>query len=128
MMNDILCELINEGKVIVYLDDILIFTESLEEHWTIVKRVLEILEKNQLYLKPQKCDFEKMEIKYLGVIIGHNSMQMDLVKIKGIMEWPELQTGSSLPTNSSKCLSQGFSALQANFRRIKMLLDMTSAK
>lgn len=89
MMNDILRELINEGKVIVYLDDILIFTDSLEEHRTIVKRVLDILEKNQLYLKPQKCEFEREEIEYLGVIIGHNSMRMDPVKIRGIMEWPE---------------------------------------
>lgn len=89
MMNDILRELINEGKVIVYLDDILIFTDTLEEHRLIVKRVLEILERNQLYLKPQKCEFERSEVEYLGVIIGHNSMRMDPVKIRGITEWPE---------------------------------------
>jgi hypothetical protein len=89
MMNDILRELINEGKVIVHLDDILIFMDSLEEHRVIVKRVLDILEKNQLYLKPQKCEFERAEIEYLGIIIGHNTMRMDPVKIRGIMEWPE---------------------------------------
>ena len=69
MMNDILRELINEGHVVVYLDDILIFTETLEEHRKIVCRVLEILQKHKLFLKPEKCEFERTEIEYLGVII-----------------------------------------------------------
>src|SRR6201996_3364678 len=80
----LLRELVNEGHVVIYLDDILIFTETLEEHHRIVARVLEILEKNKLYLKPEKCDFDKKEIEYLGVIISHNSMRMDPVKIAGI--------------------------------------------
>jgi hypothetical protein len=74
--------------VIVYLDDILIYTETLEQHRQIVQRVLETLEKHKLFLKPEKCDFEKIKIKCLGVIISHNSMWMDPAKIKGIMEWP----------------------------------------
>jgi hypothetical protein len=77
MMNDILRDLINEGKVIVYLDDILIFTEDLEEHQRLVRRVLQVLQENRLYLKLEKCDFEKTEIEYLGVIISYNSMKMD---------------------------------------------------
>jgi UTP-glucose-1-phosphate uridylyltransferase len=88
-MNNILQDLINEGKVIVYLDDILIFTEDLEEHQAIVKQVLQTLQDNQLYLKPQKCEFEHTEIEYLGVIILHNSMKMNPVKIHRVMEWPE---------------------------------------
>jgi hypothetical protein len=92
MMNDILRDLINEEKVIVYLDNILIFTEDLEEHRQLVHRVLQVLQDNQLYLKLEKCDFKKTEIKYLGVIISHNSMKMDPVKIKGVMEWPEPST------------------------------------
>jgi hypothetical protein len=92
MMNDILRDLINEGKVIVYLDDILIFTEDFEEHRRLVCRVLQVLQDNRLYLKPEKCDFEKTEIEYLGFIISHNSMKMDPVKIKGVMEWPEPST------------------------------------
>ena len=54
MMNDILRELINEGKVIVYLDDILISTDNLEEHRALTKRVLKILQDNKLFLKPEK--------------------------------------------------------------------------
>jgi hypothetical protein len=79
MMNDILKELIDEGKVLVYLDDILIFTEDLDKHRRLVKRVLAKLEENKLFLKPEKCDFEKTEVEYLGVIISQNSVQMDPV-------------------------------------------------
>jgi hypothetical protein len=89
MMNDILKELIDEGKVLVYLDDILIFTKDLDEHRRLVKRVLAKLEEHKLFLKPEKCDFEKTEVEYLGVIISEDSVRMDPVKVKGIMEWPE---------------------------------------
>jgi len=54
MMNDIFRNLVEEGVVSVYMDDILIFTKTLEEHRSVVKRVLQILEENNLYLKPEK--------------------------------------------------------------------------
>ena len=92
MMNDILRELILEGKVVVYLDDILIFTKDLNEHRRLVKRVLALLEKNKLFLKPEKCDFEKEVIEYLGVIISENHVAMDPIKIRGIMDWPVPRT------------------------------------
>jgi hypothetical protein len=50
--------------------------------------VLDKLEKHDLYLKPKKCKFEKEEIKYLGVIVGQNKIQMDPGKLKGIVDWP----------------------------------------
>jgi hypothetical protein len=52
---------------------------------------LDKLEKHDLYLKPEKCKFEKEEIKYLGVIIERNKIQMDPGKLKGIADWPILQ-------------------------------------
>ena len=65
MMDNIFKDLISEGVVMVYLDDILIFTETLEEHWNIARCVLELLEKHKLYLHSDKCEFEKTTIKYL---------------------------------------------------------------
>jgi len=91
-------DLISEGMVVVYLDDILIFTETLEEHRKIPHRVLELLEKHKLYLRSDKCEFEKTTIKYLGVIISHNSVAMDPVKITGVTEWPA-------PTNKKEVQS-----------------------
>jgi len=76
MMDDIFEDLISEGVVVVYLDDILIFTETLEEHRKVTRCVLELLEKHKLYLRPDKCEFEKTTVEYLGVIISHNSVSM----------------------------------------------------
>ena len=58
MMNDIFQDLITEGVVCVYLDDILIFTKTIEEHRRVTRRVMDILRKHQLYLRPEKCEFE----------------------------------------------------------------------
>ena len=98
MMDNIFKDLISEGVVVVYLDDILIFMETLEEHRKITRRVLELLEKHKLYLRSDKCEFEKTTIKYLGVIISHNSITMDPVKIAGVTEWPA-------PTNKKEVQS-----------------------
>jgi len=88
MMDDIFDDLIMEGVVVVYLDDILIFTETLEEHRRVTWRVMELLRKNNLFLKVEKCEFENTEVEYLGVIIYQNSVKMDLVKVAGVTEWP----------------------------------------
>jgi hypothetical protein len=89
MMNELFMELIDEGVVIVYIDDILIYTETLEEHRKVVRRVLQILEKNHLYLKAEKCEFEKEKVEYLGLIISHGRIEMDPVKVEGVSKWPE---------------------------------------
>ncbi len=88
MMNDIFHDLIGEGKVTIYLDDILIFSKNLNEHQQIVKRVLQCLWENKLFLKAEKCEFKVLETEYLGVMISENSICMDPIKIAGIAEWP----------------------------------------
>ncbi len=88
MMNDIFRDLIGEGKVTIYLDDILIFSKNLQDHRQIVKRILQRLREHKLFLKAEKCEFEVLETEYLGVIISENSVRMDPVKIAGIAEWP----------------------------------------
>jgi transposase InsO family protein len=88
MMNDIFQDLIMEGVVCVYLDDILIFTKTIEEHRQVVRRVLDRLREHKLYLRADKCEFEKTRIEYLGLIISHNSVEMDPVKVAGVAQWP----------------------------------------
>ena len=97
IMDDIFKELISEG-VVMYLDDILIFTDTLEEHQLVTWCVIELMAKHKLYLKLDKCEFEQTTVEYLRVIISHNSVSMDPVKITGVQEWPE-------PTNKKEVQS-----------------------
>ena len=89
MMNDIFTDMISEGVVVVYLDDILIFTKDLDEHRRITQRVLGRLAEHELYLRPEKCEFEKTRIEYLGLVISENRVEMDPIKVAGVAEWPE---------------------------------------
>ena len=73
-MNSIFGDLIAEGKVAVYLDDILIFTSTKEKHWEITREVLRRLEEYDLYLRPEKCEFKKEEIEYLGLVIRYGEV------------------------------------------------------
>jgi hypothetical protein len=88
MMNEIFQDLITEGIISVYLDDILIFANSMEEHRWITHLVLDRMREHKLHLQPEKCEFEQTRIEYLGVIISHNKVEMDPVKIAGVVDWP----------------------------------------
>jgi len=88
IMNDIFQTLIAEGIVVVYLDDILIFTETEEEHEQAVRRVLEVLVEHKLFLRPEKCEFHWKRIEYLGLVISENKAEMDPVKVAGVCNWP----------------------------------------
>src|SRR3954462_5990637 len=89
MMNDLLRDLVDKGKVIVYIDDIMIFTVMIEEHHRIVREVLQVLKDNQLFLKAEKCTFEALEVEYLGLLVSEGQVHMDLIKVKGVADWPK---------------------------------------
>ena len=77
------------GDVIIYMDDILIATKgSLREHREKVAQILQKLEDNDLFLKPEKCKFHRKQVDYLGVIVGNGRVKMDPVKVQGITDWP----------------------------------------
>jgi len=86
MMNDIFRTLIAKGIVVVYLDDILIFTRTEEEHERAVQRVLEVLAEHKSFLHPEKCEFHRKEIKYLGLVILENKVAMDPVKVARVCD------------------------------------------
>lgn len=116
IMNDIFRELVMGGVVVVYLDDILIFTKTLEEHWSVVWQVMEILQKHQLFLKLEKCEFKQTCIEYLGLIVSENSVKIDTIKVAGVREWPVPKTKTELQsflgfTNFYRWFIRDFSAL-----------------
>lgn len=88
LMDDIFKDLIITGKVTIYLDDILIYSSDPKEHQSVTREVLKCLRDNDLYVKPEKCEFDKDRIEYLGLVISHNKVEMDPVKVKAIEEWP----------------------------------------
>jgi hypothetical protein len=88
MMNDIFKDLVNQNIVIVYIDDILIYTESKEKHNKIVAEVLKRLEDNDLYVKPEKCEWEMETVKFLGMVLSFNGIEMQKEKTQTIFDWP----------------------------------------
>jgi len=88
-MNEILRDLINEGKVAVFVNDILVGTEMEEEHDEIVKEILKRLEENDLYVKPEKCVWKTKKIGFLGVVIGPNRIEIEAEKVERVLGWPE---------------------------------------
>jgi len=89
MMNEILRDMINKGKVAAFVDNVLVGTEMEEGHDEIVEEVLKRLEENNLYVKPEKCVWKVRKIGFLGVIIGPNGIEMEKEKIDEVLSWPE---------------------------------------
>ena len=88
MMNNLLRDLVVEEKVAVFIDDIMVATETEEGHDEIVEEVLRRLEENDLFVKPEKCVWKVREVEFLGVIIGKDGVRMKKEKVQGVIEWP----------------------------------------
>ena len=74
--------------VVVYLDDILIFSKNQQEHLQHVEEVLRILKEEKLFCKLKKCEFSKPELRFVGHIVGANGIRPDPAKIASIADWP----------------------------------------
>ena len=101
MMNQLFQDLINQGHVVIYMDDIMIFTADLDQHWKVVSEVLQTLQENKLYLKHTKCEFEQSKTKYLELIIGHQTVKMNNAKVKGVTSWPVPTTRNKFEASSA---------------------------
>ena len=87
MMNDLLRECISK-YVVVYLDDILIYSPNMELHAKHIEAVLSIFQKHKLYVKLSKCEFAKQEVVYLGYTIGQQCLRTEEKKIMAVKEFP----------------------------------------
>jgi len=88
MMNELLRDLTNTGKVAVFIDDVIVGMETEERHDELVAEVIKRLEENNLYVKPEKCKWKVREVEFLGVVIGPERIKMEKEKVKGVLEWP----------------------------------------
>jgi hypothetical protein len=96
MMNTIFRIEVVQGWLLVYMDDLAINTKPRDgeteeqhhqRHQQYVHQILNKLEENDLYLKPEKCTFKQTEIDYLEVIVGNNQLCMDPGKLQGVADW-----------------------------------------
>jgi len=91
MMNELLRDLINIEKVVVFIDDVIVGTEEKEGHDKIVAKVVQRLKENNLYVKPEKCKWKVREVGFLGVVIGLEGIKIEKEKVKGVLDWPILK-------------------------------------
>jgi len=85
MMNKVLRDLINEGKVVAFVDVVLVGTETEENHDETMEEVLRRLEENDLYVKPEKCIWKVRKIGFLGVVMEPNKIEMEEGKVDRVL-------------------------------------------
>ena len=95
LMNDVLRPFLDDF-VIVYLDDILIFSKTWEEHLKHVKQTLDVLKREKLYIKLSKCEFGKTSLNYLGHIVGGGELKIDPSKVAVIVNWPNPKSSTEV--------------------------------
>jgi len=88
IMNDLFRDLINQGDTVTFINDILVATDTEEEHDELVEEVLKRLEENNLFVKSEKCKWKVREVEFLGVVIGPREVEMQKEKVEGVLNWP----------------------------------------
>ena len=87
-MNNLFWDLINQGDTVTFIDNILVATDTEEEHNKLVEKVLKRLEENNLFMKPKKYKQKVREVEFLGVVIGPRGVEVQKEKVKGVLSWP----------------------------------------
>lgn len=90
LMNGILQPFLGRG-VVVYMDDILVYTDTLEDHAHLLRAVLKTLRTNQLQCNLTKCEMFRSRIKFLGHELSHLGIQMEGAKVQTMLNWPSIQ-------------------------------------
>ena len=115
LVNNVLRNMLDKS-VIAYLDDILIYSKTIEQHIEDVKRVLICLAQVSLYLEPEKCEFHQKKVQFLGYIITTEGVKADPEKIQAILDWPTPTTVKELQSflgtiNFNRRFIKGFSQI-----------------
>jgi len=88
MMNELLRDLFNMGKVVVFIDDIIVGMEGEEGHNELVAEIIKRLEESNLYVKLEKCKWKVREVGFWRVVIGLEEIKIEEEKVKGVLDWP----------------------------------------
>jgi hypothetical protein len=107
LMNDVLRPFLRQF-VLVFFDNILVFSSSWAEHLHHLREVLAVLRTNKLYLQRSKCSFGESSVAYLGHVVSGNGVAMDVSKVQAVTEWPRPRSVRAL---------RGFLGLAGYYRR-----------
>ena len=126
MINNLFRDLINQGDMVTFINDILVATDIEEGYDELVEEVLRRLEKNDLFVKLEKCKWKVREVEFLGVVTGPKKVEMQKEKVEGVLSWPA-------PRNIKKVqkflgLANYYRRFIKNFARIAALLHMLVRK
>jgi len=88
IMNDLFRDLINQGDMVTFIDDILVAIDTKEGYDELVEEVLRRLEENDLFVKPEKCKWKVREVEFLGVVISPKGVEIQKKKMEGVLNWP----------------------------------------
>jgi len=80
--------MINQGNMATFIDDIIVAIDTEEGYNKLVKKVLKKLKENNLFVKPEKCQWKVKEVEFLGMVIGPQGVKIQKEKIDGILSWP----------------------------------------
>jgi len=85
MINDLFWDLINQGDMVTFIDDILVATDTEKGHDELVKEVLKRSKENNLFIKLEKCKWKVREVEFLGVVIGPRGVEMQKEKVEEVL-------------------------------------------
>lgn len=107
LMNEVFRQELKEF-VLVFVDDILVYSQTADLHYSHLRQVLHLLRQNTLYAKASKCSFGRPQVEYLGHIINKYGVGVDPSKIESVKKWPLPQTIKAL---------RGFLGLTGYYRK-----------
>jgi len=87
IMNDLFHNLINQGDIATFIDNILVTIDIEEGYNKLMEKMLKRLEENNLFVKPEKCKWKVREVEFLGVVIGPKGEKMQREKVEGVLNW-----------------------------------------
>jgi len=88
IIKDLFRDLINQGDMVTFIDDILVAIDTKEGYDELVEEVLRRLEENDLFVKPEKCKWKVREVEFLGVVISPKGVEIQKKKMEGVLNWP----------------------------------------
>jgi len=126
MMNHVFSDMLDVG-ILVYMDDILVNTQTHKEHDSRVKRVLERLQENGLVVSPDKCVWRLQEVDFLGYIISTDGIKMSSEKVEAVLSWK--RPGSLADTQSFLGFANFYRRFIQNYSGVaRPLTELTKGK